>query len=204
MMYMYWVLSVTLVLAACLVQLSLGQAQFDGKVFQVYPRPEDVSNGTTPLYFALMQSFSGGYRSSGGIPGLMVALDEINSNSTVLPGYSLHYTLSDNAVGLLKNFTDCVLLFGDIHDLVVPVATLPLHCSFTLLYTMQFRLIDFFPCLSSCHPIWHGFLNFLPLRCQATSYMSIFTSYNLNKIYKQVDVAHASIPCRFNDVLTNV
>ena len=102
---MYCVLSVTLVLAANLVQLSLGQSQarYDGQVFQVYPRPEDVPNGTTPLYFALMQSFSGGYRSSGGIPGLMIALDEINSNSTVLPGYSLHYTLSDNAVGLLKN-----------------------------------------------------------------------------------------------------
>ena len=72
----------------------------NGEVFQVYPTLENAPDGTTPLYFALMQSFSGGYRSSGGIPGLMVALDEINSNSTVLPGYSLHYTLSDNAVGL--------------------------------------------------------------------------------------------------------
>ena len=95
---MYCVLSVTLVLAACLVQPSRGEVLYDGEVLQVYPDLQDVPNGTTPLYFALMQSFSGGYVSAGGIPGLMVALDEINSNFTVLPGYSLHYTLSDNAV----------------------------------------------------------------------------------------------------------
>jgi len=47
----------------------------------------------------------------GGIPGLMVALDEINSDSTILPGYSLHYTLSDTAVSLicecLQVLVDC-------------------------------------------------------------------------------------------------
>ena len=98
---MYCVLLVLLVLGACLAQPSRREVLYDGEVFQLYPDPEDVPNGTTPLYFALMQSFSGGYVSAGGIPGLMVALDEINSNSTVLPGYSLHYTLSDDAVGLL-------------------------------------------------------------------------------------------------------
>ena len=87
-----------LILAVNLVQPSLGEVLNDGEVFQVYPNLEDVQNGTTPLYFALMQSFSGGYVSAGGIPGLMVALDEINNSSNVLPGYSLHYTLTDNAV----------------------------------------------------------------------------------------------------------
>jgi len=96
---MYCSLLVALVLATCLVQSSWEQVLHNGEVFRVYPALEDAPNGTTPLYFALMQSFSGGYVSAGGIPGLMVALDEINSNSTVLPGYSLHYTLSDNAVG---------------------------------------------------------------------------------------------------------
>ena len=67
----------------------------DGEVFHVYP---NVTNESTSLYFAFMQSFSGGYISSGGIPGVMVALDEINANSSVLPGYTLHYALSDNAV----------------------------------------------------------------------------------------------------------
>jgi len=98
-MYCSLLVALVLVLAACLVQPSWGKVLHNGEVFQVYPAVEDAPNGTTPLYFALMQSFSGAYASAGGIPGLMVALDEINSNSTVLPGYSLHYTLSDNAVG---------------------------------------------------------------------------------------------------------
>ena len=66
-----------------------------GNVFQVHPK---VADGKTPLYFAFMQSFSGGYVSSGGIPSVMVALDEINNRPSLLPGYSLHYALSDNAV----------------------------------------------------------------------------------------------------------
>ena len=99
---MYCALVLVMALGACLAQPPRRQVLNDGKVFQVYPDLDDstVSNGTKPLYFALMQSFSGGYVSAGGIPGLMVALDEINSNSTVLPGYSLHYTLSDNGVSL--------------------------------------------------------------------------------------------------------
>jgi len=109
---MYCILSVTLMLAAYLAQPLQGVVLYDGEIFQVYPNLENVMNGTTPLYFALMQSFSGGYVSAGGIPGLMVALDEINSNSTVLPGYSLHYTLSDNAVGLRVK-----IVFGGLHDL---------------------------------------------------------------------------------------
>ena len=95
---MYGVISVAVLVAACLVQSSRGKVLNNGDVFQVYPDLEDAPEGTTPLYFALMQSFSGGYVSAGGIPGLMVALDEINNNSDVLPGYSLHYTLSDNGV----------------------------------------------------------------------------------------------------------
>ena len=95
---MYGVVIFAVLVAACLVQPSRGEVLNNGNVFQVYPALEDAPEGTTPLYFALMQSFSGGYVSAGGIPGLMVALDEINNNSDVLPGYSLHYTLSDNEV----------------------------------------------------------------------------------------------------------
>ena len=72
----------------------------NGEVIDVYPRINS-SDTREPLYFAFMQSFSGGYVSSGGIPGVMVALDEINANSSILPGYTLHYTLSDNAVNML-------------------------------------------------------------------------------------------------------
>ena len=101
---MYGAVSVAVLVAACLVQPSRGEVLNNGDVFQVYPALEDAPEGTTPLYFALMQSFSGGYVSAGGIPGLMVALDEINNNSDVLPGYSLHYTLSDNGVCILASY----------------------------------------------------------------------------------------------------
>ena len=81
------------------VSVSIPQPPSDGsgEIFHVYPDLA-VSNGSIPLYFALMQSFSGGYVSAGGIPGFLVALDEINSNPYVLPGYTLHYTLNDNEV----------------------------------------------------------------------------------------------------------
>ena len=70
-------------------------------VLQVYPPvPQDEGAGQDrriPLYIALMQSFGGGYTSAGVIPGIQVALDEIN-NRSILPGYSLHYYLTDTQV----------------------------------------------------------------------------------------------------------
>ena len=68
---------------------------------QVYPGTnptEEASVGLKSLYFALMMSFGGDFRSSGAIPGVQVALDQINSNPTLLPGYQLHYTLTDSQV----------------------------------------------------------------------------------------------------------
>ena len=43
-------------------------------------------------------SFGGAYTSSGVIPGIQVALDQINSRQDILPGYTLHYTLQDSQV----------------------------------------------------------------------------------------------------------
>ena len=63
----------------------------------VYP-PVDGNDTRTPLYFALLQSFGGQYNGSGSVAGLQVALDRINSDPTLLPGYSLHYTLTDSQV----------------------------------------------------------------------------------------------------------
>ena len=68
---------------------------------QVYPGTDpsgETSVGIKSLYFALMMSFGGDFQSSGAIPGVQVALDQINSDPTLLPGYQLHYTLTDSQV----------------------------------------------------------------------------------------------------------
>ena len=63
----------------------------------IYP-PVDENDPRTPLHFALLQSFGGNFDGSGSVAGLQVALDRINSDPTLLPGYSLHYTLTDSQV----------------------------------------------------------------------------------------------------------
>ena len=60
--------------------------------------PDPASNRTCPLYVALFMSFQGSFISSGAIPGIQVALDQINNDSRILPGYTLHYTLMDSKV----------------------------------------------------------------------------------------------------------
>ena len=65
---------------------------------QVYPGQGEDANGTLPLYIAFLISFGGDYTSSGAIPGVQVALDQINADPSILPGYTLHYTLRDTSV----------------------------------------------------------------------------------------------------------
>ena len=60
--------------------------------------PDLAANQTCPLYVALMMSFGGDYVSSGVIPGVQLALNQINNDSSMLPGYTLHYTLTDTQV----------------------------------------------------------------------------------------------------------
>ena len=77
-----------------LVFVASAHAQY----LQVYPGRDANNNGTVPLYFGLMMSFGGDYTSSGGVPGVQVALDQINDDPTMLPGYTLHYILTDSQV----------------------------------------------------------------------------------------------------------
>ena len=67
-------------------------------VDQINCSPDPSQNMTCPLYVALLMSFGGAYISSGVIPAIQVALDQINSKPDLLPGYSLHYTLKDSQV----------------------------------------------------------------------------------------------------------
>ena len=62
------------------------------------PLPRNSSEGPTPLVFGLIVSFGGSFNSSGAVPGVRVALDRINNSTDLLPGYSLHYALTDSQV----------------------------------------------------------------------------------------------------------
>ena len=65
---------------------------------ETYPKVQE-STDTTPLYFGLIMSFPGGeFDGSGAIAGVRVALDRINSDPTLLPNYTLHYTLTNSSV----------------------------------------------------------------------------------------------------------
>ena len=66
--------------------------------YTFYPPLENKTDGHTPIVFGLIVSFGGSFNSSGAVPGVRVALDQINNSSNLLPGYSLHYTLSDSQV----------------------------------------------------------------------------------------------------------
>ena len=70
---------------------------------EVYPDPRDseVLQGRTPLYFALIQSLGGPFSefdASGSVAGVKIALDRINNDSSLLPGYTLHYTFANSQV----------------------------------------------------------------------------------------------------------
>ena len=64
---------------------------------QIYP-PVNESDSRTPLFYAAVFSFGGDYTSIAALPGVQIALDYINSEPSILPGYTLHYTLMDSQV----------------------------------------------------------------------------------------------------------
>ena len=63
-----------------------------------YLSPNNNSDERTPLYFGVLQSFGGDFDGSGSIAGVRVALDLINRDASLLPGYRLHYTSMDSQV----------------------------------------------------------------------------------------------------------
>ena len=70
---------------------------------EVYPDPTDegVLKGRVPLHFALILSLGGQYSqfdSAGSVAGMKVALNSINNDNSLLPGYTLHYTASHSKV----------------------------------------------------------------------------------------------------------
>ena len=104
-------LLVTIVCMSLYPTPSLQEAVADdanfGPYLEVYP-PVDTAedqfscspseNKTCPLYVAVTMSFGVEYLSSGVVASIQYALDQINEDSSLLPGYSLHYTLTDSQV----------------------------------------------------------------------------------------------------------
>ena len=74
---------------------------------EVYP-PVNASDSRMPLYFTLMLSFGGDYTSIGALPAVQIALDYINNEPSILPGYTLHYTLADSQVHYVEVSLDSV------------------------------------------------------------------------------------------------
>ena len=77
---------------------------------QIYP-PVNETDDRTSLYFALVLSSGGQLASFGVIPGVQIALDYINSQPSILPGYTLHYTLTDSQVNTLCNCSQWLKIF---------------------------------------------------------------------------------------------
>ena len=67
---------------------------------QHYPALPGEQSAGKALVFGLIMSFGGNIDSSGAVPGVRVALDRINNDSSLLPGYTLHYALSDSRVSV--------------------------------------------------------------------------------------------------------
>ena len=61
------------------------------------------------LYIGLMLSFGGGFASIAAVPGVQIALDLINNDPDILPGYKLHYSLSDSQVYIAAVFLLIIL-----------------------------------------------------------------------------------------------
>ena len=90
----------TPVTAAVMVLLVSLRARGAPSLEEIRYPPVDGSDGRTPLYFSLIQSFSGQYISAYSLVGLELALDLINNDTALIPGYSLHYVFTDAPVSL--------------------------------------------------------------------------------------------------------
>ena len=72
----------------------------------IYPSAVSPNDTRIPLTLGLMVSFSGDYVTSSSVAGVQLALDLINENSSLLPGYRLQYKLTDSQVCLAGSCID--------------------------------------------------------------------------------------------------
>lgn len=116
-MAMIWTCKCLLVLLAAVFTLCKAQENASayvgldlGPYLHIYPPAEIVRNPsnctpsdtvTCPLYIAVMMAVTGDLVTGGTLPGVQIALDQINDNPTILPGYKLHYLLTDSRVSII-------------------------------------------------------------------------------------------------------
>jgi len=65
-----------------------------------------TENSTCPLFVGAMFSFGSIFNSSGALLGIQIALDQINDNPNMLPGYKLHYAVLDSQVSRVR----CIMI----------------------------------------------------------------------------------------------
>ena len=97
--------SILLLVATSLVMLT---PAFPSFYETVYP-PVNSSDNSSHVYIGLIVSFGRLTNSSGNVPGVKVALDLINAYPYLLPGYTLHYVLSDSQVSINYSYREATL-----------------------------------------------------------------------------------------------
>ena len=100
-------LGIAIIMLAFPVIFSYGQTCFTndllpelGNFSSVYPSVNESS--TTPLYFGLMGASEDSDYLNTTVTAVQLALDKINSDSDLLRGYSLHYTLTTSQVQIFE------------------------------------------------------------------------------------------------------
>ena len=113
-MYLYSQTKMNCIVTRLFVPLLVAAATFmstrvrgfeDGSYIDIYSSISSF-NESVPLYIGLMLSLSGDQQSIGALVGVQAALDDINSRDDLLPGYSLHYTLTDSKVHIIMTVTN--------------------------------------------------------------------------------------------------
>ena len=112
--------------AVFLALLGLGatglHANSSNEPFAIYPSLEAAAaDDKTSLYFSLIQSLSG----LDSVTGLQLALDQINGDPSFLPGYRLHYVLSDAPVSSQTACTSYCIIYTCSSNAIAgyPIAT---------------------------------------------------------------------------------